>query len=185
MSPDWMRAGAGDRARRSVGAELRGDRTDQWISRRRFAFKGPPDADRMVEVAYGTDAAHRGRGFATEAAAALTEFAFASGRVRLVTAHTVEPETPTSQRVLTKSGFRNVGGGGRSGRRVGVPMERSGTEVNARCGGFAAALIRRQNGDESRCRVSARRWWPENCTTRRSIQLVQARATLPANCFST
>src|SRR5262249_13599762 len=48
------------------------------------AFKGPPNADGIVEVAYGTDAVHRGKGFATEAAKALTEFAITSGRVRLV-----------------------------------------------------------------------------------------------------
>src|SRR3954451_22285022 len=29
------------------------------------AFKGPPDADGVVEVAYGIDPDHRGRGFAT------------------------------------------------------------------------------------------------------------------------
>jgi hypothetical protein len=31
----------------------------------------------MVELAYGIDAPHRGRGLATEVAGALTEFAFA------------------------------------------------------------------------------------------------------------
>jgi RimJ/RimL family protein N-acetyltransferase len=72
------------------------------------AFKGPPDAAGMVEVAYGTDEAYRGRGFATEAGAALTEFAFASGRVRLVRAHT-KPDNTASQRVLEKCGFRRVG----------------------------------------------------------------------------
>src|SRR5215510_7515752 len=30
-------------------------------------FKGPPDRDGMVEIAYGIDAAHRGSGYATEA----------------------------------------------------------------------------------------------------------------------
>jgi RimJ/RimL family protein N-acetyltransferase len=59
-------------------------------------------------VAYGTDEAHRGRGFATEAAAALTEFAFASGRVKVVRAHT-KPENGASGRVLAKCGFRLLG----------------------------------------------------------------------------
>jgi RimJ/RimL family protein N-acetyltransferase len=72
------------------------------------AFKGPPDAAGVVEVAYGTDPAHRGRGFATEAAGALTGFAFASGRVRLVRAHT-KPDNAASARVLAKCGFRRVG----------------------------------------------------------------------------
>ena len=71
-------------------------------------FKGPPDAEGVVEVAYGIDPAHRGRGFATEAARALVEFAFASSRVRLVRAHT-KPGNSASTRVLAKCGFRPVG----------------------------------------------------------------------------
>lgn len=70
-------------------------------------FKGPPDADGVVEVAYGIDSAYRGRGFATEAAGALASFAFASGRVRLVRAHT-KPDNAASARVVAKCGFRQV-----------------------------------------------------------------------------
>jgi RimJ/RimL family protein N-acetyltransferase len=72
------------------------------------AFKGPPDADGVVEVAYGIDPVHRGRGFATEAAGALAGFAFASGRVRRVRAHT-KSDGAASARVLAKCGFRRVG----------------------------------------------------------------------------
>jgi RimJ/RimL family protein N-acetyltransferase len=72
------------------------------------AFKGPPDAEGVVEVAYGIDLAHRGRGFATEAAEALVGFAFASGRVRLVRAHT-KPDNGPSKRVLARCAFRWVG----------------------------------------------------------------------------
>src|SRR5262249_44560987 len=71
-------------------------------------FKGPPDADGMVEVAYGIEPEQRGWGSAAEAAAALTAFAFASSRVRLVRAHT-KPDNPASERVLTKCGFGRVG----------------------------------------------------------------------------
>jgi RimJ/RimL family protein N-acetyltransferase len=71
-------------------------------------FKGPPDPDGVVELAYGIDEPHRGRGFATEAAGALAGFAFASGRVRLVRAHT-KPGNGPSARVLAKCGFRRVG----------------------------------------------------------------------------
>ncbi|MGL6095171.1 MAG: GNAT family N-acetyltransferase, partial [Fimbriiglobus sp.] len=71
-------------------------------------FKGPPDADGVVEVAYGIKPEYSGRGFATEATAALAEFAFASGRVNLVRAHT-KPDGVASSRVLTKCGFRPVG----------------------------------------------------------------------------
>ncbi len=72
------------------------------------AFKGPPNDDGIVEIAYGTDEAHRGHGYATEAAAALVAFAFTSGRVRLVCAHT-KPDNLASARVLTKSGFHRIG----------------------------------------------------------------------------
>lgn len=72
------------------------------------AFKGPPDADREVELAYGIDESHRCRGFATEAAKALAEFALARGRVRLVKAHT-RPDNGASSRVLIKCGFLRVG----------------------------------------------------------------------------
>jgi RimJ/RimL family protein N-acetyltransferase len=72
------------------------------------AFKGPPDADGVVELAYGVDMPHRGRGYATAAAGALAAFAFASGQVRLVRAHT-KPDNGASERVLEKCGFGRVG----------------------------------------------------------------------------
>ncbi len=71
-------------------------------------FKGPPDSAGIVEVAYGIAPSFQGRGYATEAAAAVVGFAFASGQVRLVRAHT-RPEANASTRVLLKCGFRHVG----------------------------------------------------------------------------
>jgi [ribosomal protein S5]-alanine N-acetyltransferase len=71
-------------------------------------FKGPPDADGVVEIAYGVSPEHEGKGYATEAAEALTNYAFDSGVVRLVRAHTL-PERNASARVLTKCGFQLVG----------------------------------------------------------------------------
>ena len=71
-------------------------------------FKGPPDSAGMVEVAYGIVPAYQGHGYATEAATALVAFAFASGQVRLVRAHTL-PEANASTRVLLKCGFRHLG----------------------------------------------------------------------------
>lgn len=72
------------------------------------AFKGPPDADGTVEIAYGTEADFRQRGFATEAAAALTVFALGSGQVRAVRAHT-KTDNEASARVLIKCCFRQIG----------------------------------------------------------------------------
>ena len=71
-------------------------------------FKGPPDEDGTVEIAYGIVPAYEGRGYATEAAAALVEFAGESGRVRLVRAHTL-PTPNASTRVLAKCGFEHMG----------------------------------------------------------------------------
>ena len=70
-------------------------------------FKGPPDSDGMVEIAYGIAPAHQHNGYATEAAAALVGFATASDRVSLVLAHTIDPKG-ASARVLTKCGFERV-----------------------------------------------------------------------------
>lgn len=71
-------------------------------------FKGPPVADSVVEISYGVDPEHQGKGYATEAARALTAYAFSSGMVRVVRAHTL-PEPNASTRVLIKCGFHRIG----------------------------------------------------------------------------
>jgi [ribosomal protein S5]-alanine N-acetyltransferase len=72
------------------------------------AFKGPPDAAGVVEIAYGTAASLRGCGLASSAAAALVAFAQADPRVRTIRAHTL-PEPNASTTVLQKCGFEFVG----------------------------------------------------------------------------
>jgi ribosomal-protein-alanine N-acetyltransferase len=71
-------------------------------------FKGPPAADGVVEIAYGVSPEYQGKGYATEAAQSLTDYAFSSGKVRVVRAHT-RPEANASTRVLAKCGFRRIG----------------------------------------------------------------------------
>jgi RimJ/RimL family protein N-acetyltransferase len=71
------------------------------------AFKGPP-VDGTVEIAYAIEPDQQGKGHATYAARALAAFAFASGRVRVVRAHTL-PDGIASQHVLLKSGFEKIG----------------------------------------------------------------------------
>jgi ribosomal-protein-alanine N-acetyltransferase len=68
-------------------------------------FKGPPDNEGTVEIAYGIAPGYQNRGFATEAAAALVEFALADPRVRLVRAHTM-PTNNASTKVLERNGFK-------------------------------------------------------------------------------
>lgn len=108
VSPDWL-------------AALRvSDRPDPWrhgfflVHREARAligtagFKGPPDLTGMVEIAYGIAPSFEGHGYATEAATAVTTFAFDTPLVELVRAHTL-PAANASSRVLTKCGFRHVG----------------------------------------------------------------------------
>src|SRR5262249_758223 len=70
-------------------------------------YKGPPDADGIVEIAYGVNPDHRQRGYAKEAAAAMVAFALGSG-AKLIRAHT-EPANGASPRVLAAVGFARVG----------------------------------------------------------------------------
>jgi RimJ/RimL family protein N-acetyltransferase len=71
-------------------------------------FKGPPDVNGMVEIAYFVNPEDEGKGYATEAAGALVSYAFNHRQVRVVRAHTL-PQSNASTRVLTKSSFRRVG----------------------------------------------------------------------------
>ena len=72
------------------------------------AYKGPPDADGTVEIAYGVDPEYQGRGVATEAARALVDYALSSSQVRVVRADTL-PDGKASMRVLGKLGFTCIG----------------------------------------------------------------------------
>ena len=72
------------------------------------AFKGHPDAEGVVEIAYGIDPAYQRRGYATEASQALIAFARNSGLVRVVRAHT-RAGNVASERVLAKCDFQPIG----------------------------------------------------------------------------
>jgi [ribosomal protein S5]-alanine N-acetyltransferase len=72
------------------------------------SFKGPPDGEGRVEIAYGIVPGYQNRGFATEAAAALVDFAKADPRVRLIRAHTM-PTNNASTKVLERNGFKLQG----------------------------------------------------------------------------
>ena len=72
------------------------------------AFKGPPDADGVVEIAYGIAPGYQGRGLATEAARALVAFALERVDVTSIRAHT-QPDNDASGRVLAKCGFHRLG----------------------------------------------------------------------------
>lgn len=71
-------------------------------------YKGSPDPEGVVEIAYGVDPEHQGKGYATEAAQALVDHAFGSGQVRIVRAHT-RLDGEASMKVLTRCGFERTG----------------------------------------------------------------------------
>ena len=72
------------------------------------AFKGPPAPDGSVEIAYAVSPKYQGRGYAKEAAAALSAFALGNGHAQIVRAHTL-PENNASTSVLKACGFTSVG----------------------------------------------------------------------------
>jgi RimJ/RimL family protein N-acetyltransferase len=71
-------------------------------------FKGPPDSEGMVEVAYGIVPSFEGKGYATQAAKALVAYAIESGLVKIIRAHTL-PTPNASTKVLKKCGFTFTG----------------------------------------------------------------------------
>lgn len=73
-----------------------------------LGFKGPPDPDGRVEIAYGVVPSMEGRGYATAAARAGLEFARSQSGVRAVRAHTL-PERNASNAILAKLGFADLG----------------------------------------------------------------------------
>ena len=73
-------------------------------------FKGPPDADGLVELGYSIVPERRRLGYATEATVGMLTFAFASPRVQNVIGQTL-PSLAGSIGVLEKAGFRYVGAG--------------------------------------------------------------------------
>jgi [ribosomal protein S5]-alanine N-acetyltransferase len=77
-------------------------------------FFGPPDANGQVEIGYSVVSTFAGQGYATEMVQALVQFAFSSGRVKRVIAHTSQ-ENIGSTRVLEKAGFAIAGAGQEEG----------------------------------------------------------------------
>jgi RimJ/RimL family protein N-acetyltransferase len=109
VSPDWLAA-----LRRSSGDDADPWRHGFFVVEREggrligsAGFKGPPDDEGVVEIAYGIVPSREGLGYATEAAGALMRFAGADARVRTLRAHTL-PTANASTRVLAKCGFLHI-----------------------------------------------------------------------------
>ena len=71
-------------------------------------FPGAPDSEGIAEIAYGIAPAYQSRGYATEVANALIDFAASDPRVKKIRAHTLA-QTNASTRVLEKCGLTKVG----------------------------------------------------------------------------
>ena len=71
------------------------------------AFKGVPDEQVKVEIAYCTFEQFQGRGYGSEMCVQLIDIAKAQGDI-IVCAQTL-PQTNASTAILTKNGFRHVG----------------------------------------------------------------------------
>ena len=74
-----------------------------------LCFMGEPDADGNTELGYGIDEPYRGKGYASEAVKAVSEWAFAKGAY-YVSAQT-QADNDASKRVLEKCGFKPAGVG--------------------------------------------------------------------------
>lgn len=72
------------------------------------SYKGAPDDEGIVEIAYYTFPPNEGAGYATAMAAALVSKAAAPPAARVVRAHTL-PERNASGRILEKLGFVHLG----------------------------------------------------------------------------
>lgn len=107
ISPEWLNAvrSAADDDPWMFGFSIQETATGEAIGM--CGFKAPPVGG-MVEIAYGVFPPWEGKGYATEAAAAMIDAARASGQVRILRAHTAA--TPNaSTRVLQKNGFQLLG----------------------------------------------------------------------------
>ena len=74
-----------------------------------LSFKGPAK-DNVVEIGYGILPDQEGKGYTTEAAQAMTQWAFGNADVVFVEAE-IEPENRASRRILEKCGFVSNGEG--------------------------------------------------------------------------
>jgi RimJ/RimL family protein N-acetyltransferase len=70
-------------------------------------FHHPPDVRGAVEIGYETEPGHRRRGYATEAAGALSAWALANGARRVIAA--IRPDNRASIGVATRLGFERTG----------------------------------------------------------------------------
>lgn len=75
-----------------------------------IGFKGVPNSEGNVEIGYGINPEYQHQGYATEAVAAMIEWAFKQKHVNCVQAQ-IEAWNEISRKVLLKNGLKEVGMG--------------------------------------------------------------------------
>jgi ribosomal-protein-alanine N-acetyltransferase len=116
LSPDWPQPDLVDLLPGQAALGLRDEQFGIWVLVERetsnvigdAGFLGGPDADGLVEIGYSVIPAARRRGFATEAAGALANWALRRPDVRAVLAACDQDNTP-SVRTLERLGFTRTG----------------------------------------------------------------------------
>jgi [ribosomal protein S5]-alanine N-acetyltransferase len=73
-----------------------------------MGFKGKPDGEQTVDIGYGISSDHQNKGYATEGAKALIDWAFSTDKVKKVKADCLHNNEP-SIKVLQKLGMTRVG----------------------------------------------------------------------------
>ncbi|MFC3886196.1 GNAT family N-acetyltransferase [Bacillus songklensis] len=73
-----------------------------------MGYKGKPDHEQAVDIGYGILPAHQNKGYATEGAKALINWAFATNKVKKIKAHCLHDNGP-SIKVLQKLGMTRIG----------------------------------------------------------------------------
>lgn len=109
-SLNWLHAHPDDAAWSFYYIVLRGSAKGRSILIGAGGFKGPADAEGVVEVGYSIVRNHQRLGYATEAVEGWLRFAFASPDVKMVIGQTL-PKLIASIGVLEKLGFRFAGSG--------------------------------------------------------------------------
>jgi RimJ/RimL family protein N-acetyltransferase len=71
-----------------------------------LGFKGKPDYVGQIEIGYGIDPAYQNRGYTTEAARRLIQWAFEDPSCQRIIAPDTRKDNPASNRVLEKLGMK-------------------------------------------------------------------------------
>ncbi|PYK39663.1 MAG: hypothetical protein DME60_09325 [Verrucomicrobia bacterium] len=81
---------------------------DRQLGNWTLRIRGSTGFRRLVEIVYSIAPNYQGKGYATEAATALVDYAVNSNQVKTIRAHTFAEFNP-STRVLEKCAFKKIG----------------------------------------------------------------------------